>query len=111
VARARLTASGRYNLVDTAAVADEVASAGGILRCKGCEGPLANRLGADQSLVGYVTRVSRTEYTVSLLVRDARTGEVLSQGFTGLRLGANYAWPRGVEWLMDKWVPQAQDAR
>jgi hypothetical protein len=107
-ARSRLSASGRYSVVDTGSVADDVASAGGVLNCNGCDGPLADRLGADQSLVGYVTRVSRTEYTVSLLVRDARTGEVISRGFTGLRLGANYAWPRGVSWLMDKWVPEAQ---
>ena len=109
-ARRRLSASGRYAVVDTSGVANEVTSAGGILNCNGCDGPLAEKLGADQSLVGYVTRVSRTEYTVSLAVRDTQTGEVVSSGFTGLRLGANYAWPRGVKWLMDKWVPGEQSA-
>jgi len=109
-ARSRLSASGQYSVVDTSAVAGELMSAGGILKCNGCDGPLAESLGADQSLVGYVTRVSRTEYTVSLAVRDVRTGEVISSGFTGLRLGANYAWPRGVRWLMDKWVPGEQSA-
>ena len=107
-ARSRLSASGRYMVVETNSVADEVASAGGILNCKGCDGRLAERLGAEQSLTGYVARVSRTEYTVSLLLRDAPTGEVISHGFTGLRLGANYAWPRGVTWLMDQWVPEEQ---
>ncbi len=31
---------------------------------------------------------------------DAHSGAVVSNAFTGLRMGANYAWPRGVTWLM-----------
>jgi uncharacterized protein DUF2380 len=99
-ARNMLAASGRYSIVDTGSVASEVNSAGGIQRCNGCDGPLAKRLGADQSMVGVITRVNRTEYTLQILVRDTETGAVISNHFTGLRMGANYAWPRGVKWLM-----------
>ena len=100
-ARRMLSASGRYSIVDTGSVAGDVTSGGGIQHCNGCDGPLAKKLGADQSMVGVVTRVNRTEYTLQILVRDARTGAVVSNNFTGLRMGANYAWPRGVKWLMD----------
>jgi hypothetical protein len=100
-ARRMLSASGRYSIVDTGSVADEAVAAGGVQHCNGCDGPLAKKLGADQSMVGVLTRVNRTEYTLQILVRDARTGAVLSNNFTGLRMGANYAWPRGVKWLMD----------
>jgi hypothetical protein len=100
-ARRMLSASGRYSIIDAGSAAAEVLSAGGIRHCNGCEGPLARRLGADRSLVGVVTRVNRTEYTLQILVRDAQTGAVLSNDFTGLRMGANYSWPRGVKWLMN----------
>ena len=100
-ARRMLSASGRYSTVDAGSVASEVISAGGIQHCNGCEGPLAKKLGADQSMVGVFTRVNRTEYTLQILVRDTQTGAVVSNNFTGLRMGANYAWPRGVKWLMD----------
>lgn len=100
-ARRMLAASGRYSIVDTGGAADDVMSAGGIQHCNGCDGPLARELGADQSMVGLVTRVTRTEYTVQILVREAQTGAVLSNGFTGLRMGANQSWPRGVKWLMN----------
>jgi hypothetical protein len=99
-ARRMLSASGRYAIVDASSVSDDVASAGGIQHCNGCEGPLAARLGADQSMVGLITRVSRTEYTLQILVRDTQTGAVVSNVFTGLRMGTNDSWPRGVKWLM-----------
>lgn len=101
LARQMLEASGRYALVNTENAGGQVASAGGIRACNGCEAKLAQGLGAEQSMVGLITRVNRTEYTLQLLVRDTSTGEVVSNDFTGLRMGANYAWPRGVRWLMD----------
>jgi Protein of unknown function (DUF2380) len=110
-ARRMLAASGRYTIVDASSAADDVVSAGGIRHCNGCEGPLARKLGADQAMVGIVTRVNRTEYTLQILIRDAQTGAVLSNVFTGLRMGANYAWPRGVKWLMDNQILAAQRAQ
>ena len=109
--RAMLSASARFSVVDTSSVAGEVTTAGGIQRCNGCDGPLAKKLGADQSMAGIVTRVNRTEYTLQILVRDAETGAVVSNAFTGLRMGANYAWPRGVKWLMNNKILSAQGAQ
>lgn len=99
-ARRMLAASDRYTVVATGSVAGEIAAAGGIRHCNGCDGPLALTLGADQTMIGVVTRVSRTEYTLQLVIRDARTGATVSDNFSGLRMGANYSWPRGVKWLM-----------
>ena len=99
-ARRLLEESGRYRVVDAAGTADDVASAGGIAHCNGCEGALAKGLGAERSMAGIITRITRTEYTLQILVRDVESGQVLSNDFTGLRMGANYSWPRGVKWLM-----------
>ena len=107
-ARRMLVASGRYSIVDTSSTASKVTSAGGIRNCNGCEGLLAKKLGADRSLIGLITRINRTEYTLQILVRDTQTGAVVSNVFTGLRMGANYAWPRGVKWLMKNKVLPAQ---
>lgn len=109
-ARRMLAASGRYAVVDTASAADDLISAGGVRHCNGCEGRLAKALGADQSMAGIVTRVNRTEYTLQVLVRDSDTGAILSNDFTGLRMGANYAWPRGVKWLMNNRILTADGA-
>ncbi len=53
-----------------------------------------------ESLICVVTKISMTEYVVQLQVRDARSGEVVSKYSTGLRMGANYSWSRGVRSLM-----------
>ena len=105
-ARQRLAASGRYAVVDTGPVAGELIAAGGIQRCNGCEAHLAERLGADQAMSGIFARVSRTEYTLQVVIRDARTGAVLSNTFSGLRMGANYAWPRAVTSVIDNKILQ-----
>lgn len=101
LAREMLASSGRYAVVGTDKAGAAVAAQGGIRSCNGCEAGLAKGLGAEQSMAGLITRVNRTEYTLQLLVRDTQTGAVVSNDFTGLRMGANYAWPRGVRWLMD----------
>jgi hypothetical protein len=103
-ARQILSATGRYAIVDTGGVAGEVAAAGGIQHCNGCDGPLASRLGAARSLTGIVARVNRTEYTIQIIVRNASSGAIISNDFTGLRMGANYAWPRGVAWLLERTI-------
>ena len=110
-ARGMLSASGRYSIVDTSSAAAEVMSAGGIEHCNGCDAPLAKKLGADQSMVGLLTRVSRTEYTLQIVVRDAESGTAVSSAFTGLRMGTNDSWPRGVKWLMNNRILPAQRAQ
>jgi hypothetical protein len=105
-ARRLLAAANGYSLVDTSSVAPEVSAAGGIRHCNGCEGPLARKLGADQSMAGIITRITRTEYTLQIAVRNTGTGAIVSNAFTGLRMGANYSWPRGVKWLVNNRILQ-----
>ncbi|MDH6258109.1 DUF3280 domain-containing protein [Bradyrhizobium sp. BR13661] len=90
--REALGQSGRYRIVD---VGGEAAKARALRDCDGCEAAIAQKLGADQSLIGVVRRVSRTEYTLGFQVRDTKTGAVLARGDSGLRLGADYSWKRG----------------
>jgi hypothetical protein len=93
--RALLARSGRYSPVDVGAVQATVAKAHALRDCDGCEATIARGLGADESLVGVVRRISRTEYTVRFRLRDARTGAVVVDADSGLRMGADYSWSRG----------------
>jgi hypothetical protein len=108
-ARRLIAASGRYQVVDVSAVNDPTAKAGNLRNCEGCEARLAAGLDADQSLVGIVTRISRTEYAVTYKVRDVRSGALVDTGQTDLRMGANVAWSRGAHWLIqNRLLEQAQ---
>lgn len=102
--------SGRYRIVDVGSARGEVAKAGALRDCGGCESALAQKLGAEQSLIGVVRRVSRTEYTLGFQLRDANTGAVLTRGDSGLRLGADYSWKRGAVRLVSDRLVESQQA-
>jgi hypothetical protein len=98
--RQLLTESARYQLVDVGNVDLADVKARMLSKCDGCDAPIALKLGAEQSLVGVVKRISRTEYTVRFQIRDARTGDVVSNVDSGLRMGADYSWSRGATRLI-----------
>ena len=93
--RELLTQSGRYVAVPIDPSDADAVKNHRVHDCDGCDAKIARDQGADQSLVGVIGRVSRTEYTVSFRLRDARTGAVIAKADSGLRMGANYSWSRG----------------
>jgi uncharacterized protein DUF2380 len=99
-ARRLIAESGRYRLVDVGAVNNVATKAGKLRDCDGCEARIAAGLDADQSMVGIVTRISRTEYAVTYKIRDIRSGAIVDTEQTDLRMGANVAWSRGARWLI-----------
>jgi hypothetical protein len=98
--RQLLAQSGRYELIDIGAADAPAAKTHTLRDCNGCDADIALKLGAEQSLVGVVSRISRTEYVVKFHVRDAKTGAVVAKGDSGLRMGADYSWSRGAASLL-----------
>lgn len=99
VAKDMLSKSGRFAVIEPAG-SGQATAPHGLRNCGGCEGKIAKEHGASLALLGVVTRVNRTEHTMFIRILDAETGKPVSLGFTDLRMGANYAWPRSVKWLM-----------
>jgi hypothetical protein len=109
-ARRLIAASGRYQPIDVSAVNDPPAKAGKLRDCDGCEAGIARGFGADQSMIGIVTRITRMEYAVTFKLRDARSGAIVAVEQTDLRMGANVAWSRGARWLIqNRLLERAQD--
>ena len=93
--RKLLAQSGQYELVAVEDADAPAAKTRSLRDCNGCEAPLALQLGAEQSFVGVVKRISRTEYQVRFQLRDAKTGAILAEADSGLRMGAMDSWNRG----------------
>jgi len=98
-ARRVLAASGRYSLVDTSGVDAEPVKERTLRSGDGCDAAIALKLGAEQSLIGVVTRVANTEYYASVLVTDAKTGKAVDQQ-SAFFTGADDAWASGVRMLL-----------
>jgi Protein of unknown function (DUF2380) len=101
-ARRLIAQSGRYSVVDVSGAEGDAVKGRSLRQCNGCEAAIARKLGADQSLIGIVTRISRTEYTVRFQIRDAHTGELVLAPQSDLRIGADYSWNRGTAALINK---------
>lgn len=99
-ARRLIAQSGRYALVTISAAEDESVKGHRLRQCDGCEAVIARKLGAEQSFLAVVTRISRTEYVVRFQIRDAQTGGIVLARQSGLRMGADYSWDRGTASLI-----------
>jgi hypothetical protein len=94
-ARKLIAASGRYTLVDVSSAEGDGVKDRTLRQCHGCEAAIALKLGVDQSFLGIVTRITRTDYVVSFQIRDAHTGAVVVAKTSDLRIGADYSRWRG----------------
>jgi hypothetical protein len=98
-ARCALAQSGRYTIVDTTKADAKSVIDKTLRNCDGCEAAIAQKLGAEESMIGVVRRATQTDYYIFVQIRDARTGKVLDEQ------GANFAgseegWPSGVRMLI-----------
>jgi len=99
-ARRLIAQSERYSLVNVSSADTEWVRSNKLHDCDGCDAAIALRLGAEQSLVGIVTRITRTDYAVTFKLRDAQSSKLINVEQTDLRIGANYSWDRGAAWLI-----------
>jgi hypothetical protein len=107
-ARRLLAQSGRYSVVDATGVDAQPVKERTLRSCNGCDAAIALKLGAEQSLIGLVTRVANTEYYASLQVTDTKTGKVVHQQ-TAFFTGAEDAWASGVRMLLKHGVLAGAD--
>jgi len=105
-ARRVLAESGRYSLVDVSRVEAKPVIDKALRDCDGCEASIALQIGADQSLIGVVRRVSMTDYYVVIQISDARTGKVLTQQAANFA-GGDDGWASGVASLIKHGVLQS----
>jgi hypothetical protein len=107
--RDQLAKSGRVAVVDIAPVAAR-AKAANLRTCGGCEAELAQQLEADFSVTGWVQKVSNLILNMNIMVRDAKTGRVISLRSVDMRGNTDETWSRAIDWLIrhDLLAPSGQ---
>ena len=99
--RRRLEESGRFQLVDTAPVADQIDAAGVLWSCNGCEVGIARRLDAELALVGWVQKVSNLMLNFNVVIRDTATREQVFAGSVDIRGNTDESWQHGIRYLLN----------
>ncbi len=107
-ARRMFAQSGRYNLIDVSRSDAKPLTEKSLRNCDGCEAGIALKLGAEQSLLGVVTRVTQTDYYVMIIIRDARSGKILDQQEANFA-GGDDGWASGVRMLIKHQVLVQQE--
>ena len=98
--RQRLEESGRFQLVDTAPVAEQIDAAGILWSCNGCEVGIAKRLDAELALVGWVQKVSNLMLNFNVVIRDTATREQVFAGSVDIRGNTDESWQHGIRYLL-----------
>jgi hypothetical protein len=107
-ARAELTQSGRYEVIDASKTDMSTVANKSFGSCDGCEAGIALKLGADQSLIGIVKRATQTDYYIVMQIRDARTGKVLDQQAANFA-GGEEGWGTGARMLIRHQILPSKD--
>jgi hypothetical protein len=102
-AREELASSGRYGIVSIDDADAKPGKGRALGDCDGCEAPVALKLGAQQSMIGIVQRVTQTDYYVVLVIRDASTGKIVNAQSANFA-GGEEGWASGVRRLIKRQV-------
>ncbi len=98
--REALAGSGRYVFVDTAPVASKARLYSNLAQCNGCDTALAAELGADLALSGEIQKTSNLILHISIYLRDAATGALVTGGSADIRGNTDRSWERGIDYLL-----------
>jgi hypothetical protein len=92
--------SGRYDVLDTAPIKDELATDLPIHACNGCEDDLARKLGAGRAIIATVQKVSNLILNLNIYVRDVKAERTLRSMSVDIRGNTDESWMRGIKHLV-----------
>ncbi|MFA5900700.1 MAG: DUF3280 domain-containing protein [Hyphomicrobium sp.] len=97
-----IKASGRYEVVDSSPIAQQIEDKAPMYKCNGCEDDLAKLAGADVAFIGTVRKASDVLFTVSVYVRDVANEKVVRQGSSEIYGNTDKMWLRAVNYIVDR---------
>ncbi len=103
--RRLLTESGRYILVSTDPVREEVEKSSDLRACNGCADDFAKTLGADTAITGEVQKVSNLILNINVYVKPLKDGAPEQAYSVDLRGNTDESFDRGIRYLVKNRMP------
>jgi len=98
----QLVDSGLYELVDAEPAKAAVEAAGYLHGCNGCEAGIAEDLGADQALIGWVQKVSNLILNLNVGIREASSQKKIFAASVDIRGNTDESWRHGIRYLIKR---------
>lgn len=103
--RSLLKESGRYEIVSTDPVKEEVTKGSDLRRCNGCAEDYARKLKADVAITGEIQKVSNLILNINLYVKDLRSDKPEQAYSVDIRGNNDASFDRGLKYLVKNRLP------
>ena len=97
--RRQLAESGKYQLLDISSV-KAAAEGANLQACGGCDVQFAQRIGADLVITGVMRKISTLILNLTIFVRDAHTGQLVTAMNADFRGNTDESWTRATSYLV-----------
>ncbi|MBR1150611.1 DUF3280 domain-containing protein [Bradyrhizobium sp. JYMT SZCCT0428] len=97
--RRQLTKSSRFELLDISPV-KAAAEGSNLQACGGCDVQYAQRIGADLVITGVMKKISTLILNLTIFVRDAHTGQLITAMNADFRGNTDESWTRATNYLV-----------
>jgi uncharacterized protein DUF2380 len=97
--RRQLNESGKYQLLDIAPVKADAESSN-LQACGGCDVQFAEKIGADLAITGVMKKISTLILNLTIFVRDAHTGKLITAANADFRGNTDESWTRATSYLV-----------
>jgi hypothetical protein len=95
----RISADERYEIVDLAPVAKEIADGQPFYNCNGCEIDIAKKVNADLVMTSVVEKISETHLSLTVGIVDVAKSSLVSNSSVLIQGNTDESWLHGVKWL------------
>lgn len=89
-------------VLDLAPVQEELDRTANPAKCNGCDLRMAERLGADYTVVSEVQKVSNLILSMNLYIKDTATGRQLRGQAVDIRGNTDDSWTRGIRYILKR---------
>jgi hypothetical protein len=103
--RSLLKESGRYEIVSTDPVKEEVTKGSDLRRCNGCAEEYAKKLGADVAITGEIQKVSNLILNINVYIKDLKRNKPEQAYTVDIRGNNDNSFERGLKYLVKNNLP------
>jgi hypothetical protein len=100
-----LKESGRYVIVSTDPVKEEVTKGSDLRRCNGCAEEYAKKLGADVAITGEIQKVSNLILNINIYIKDLKRNKPEQAYTVDIRGNNDKSFERGLKYLVKNNLP------